>query len=421
MNQIRGTIGRWQGAGLMATTLLGTGVFILPQITVNKAGVGAVFAWALLTLAIVPVTLVFARLASHFPHAAGPAYFVERAFGRVAGRTIGLIFLLVIPLGSPAAILMTFEFVNALVPMSGWGQVCAELVVIACLLLLNLKGIQVSAKLQFALTLGVVAVVMSLFSAAGIQGAQLSVVTQQELPEFSLVMAAVGIGFWSFLGVEAMTHLANDFKSPARDMVPAMMIGTVLVGLVYMACTLLLLAFPNDANVAMIGAFDQLLGGYGAQVIGILGIASGLATVNVYCASASRLMWSFSQEGILPRYFQQLNRHGVPVRALSTILLVMAIVMVMTYVGGYQLEHLIAWSNGVFVIIYLMSMLAAAKLLPRHNWPLVIVGSIFCLLIGVALGQDMLYAIAVMLIAAPFLWWQKQHIARKQQNAAEPI
>ncbi len=40
----------------MATTLLGTGVFILPQMTVAKAGSGALLAWALLTLAIIPVT-----------------------------------------------------------------------------------------------------------------------------------------------------------------------------------------------------------------------------------------------------------------------------------------------------------------------------------------------------------------------------
>lgn len=75
MEHIKGTIGRWQGAGLMATTLLGTGVFILPQMTLAKAGTSALWAWALLTLAIIPVTLVFGRLASRFPHAAGPAFF----------------------------------------------------------------------------------------------------------------------------------------------------------------------------------------------------------------------------------------------------------------------------------------------------------------------------------------------------------
>jgi len=111
-----------------------------------------------------------------------------------------------------------------------------------------------------------------------------------------LVMAAAGIAFWSFLGVEAMTHLANDFNDPGKNMVPAMLIGTVLVGLVYLARTALLLSTSSALNsgLAMVTAFDRLLG-YGAQVIGILGIAAGLATVNVYTASVSRLIWNFSR------------------------------------------------------------------------------------------------------------------------------
>ncbi|MCJ8297740.1 MAG: hypothetical protein MJK13_02235 [Pseudomonadales bacterium] len=64
MSNATATIGRWHGAGLMATTLLGTGVFILPQITVEIAGAGALWAWLLLPLAIIPVPLVFGRLAS---------------------------------------------------------------------------------------------------------------------------------------------------------------------------------------------------------------------------------------------------------------------------------------------------------------------------------------------------------------------
>ena len=64
MQQTTGTIGRWQGAGLMATTLLGTGIFILPQRTINIAANGALWAWILLTFAIIPVTLVFGQLSS---------------------------------------------------------------------------------------------------------------------------------------------------------------------------------------------------------------------------------------------------------------------------------------------------------------------------------------------------------------------
>ncbi|MBB1360880.1 MULTISPECIES: L-methionine/branched-chain amino acid transporter [unclassified Shewanella] len=419
MNQMTATIGRWQGAGLMATTLLGTGVFILPQMTIEVAGSGSLLAWLLLTVAIIPVALVFGLLASRFPHAAGPAYFIEKAFGATAGRTIGLIFLLVIPIGAPAAILMTFQFLEALISISGLGQLVAELLIVAVLLLLNIKGIQVSAKLQFALTLLIVSVVAILFGASGLNVDQLQTFAHGSHPQFSGVMLAMGIGFWSFLGIEAMTHLASDFRQPEKDLLPAMMMGTVLVGVIYLACTFLLLMVPTEGDgLAMISAFDYLLsntflGGYGAYIIGVLGIASGLATVNVYAASAARLLWSFSKEGILPRYFDKLNPHGVPFRALFAILGAMAVVIIVTFYSTQELEDLIAWSNGVFVIIYLLAMLSAAKLLSKRYLPLVIAGCLFCVGLGIALGSNMIYAIVLVLVIAPFMWWQKAHLTRK--------
>ncbi|MBB1476025.1 MULTISPECIES: L-methionine/branched-chain amino acid transporter [Shewanella] len=419
MNQMNATIGRWQGAGLMATTLLGTGVFILPQMTIEVAGSASLLAWLLLTVAIIPVALVFGLLASRFPHASGPAYFIEKAFGATAGRTIGLIFLLVIPIGAPAAILMTFQFLEALISISGLGQLAAELLIVAVLLLLNIKGIQVSAKLQFMLTLLIVAVVAILFGASGLNVGQLENFAHSSHPQFSGVMLAMGIGFWSFLGIEAMTHLASDFRQPDKDLLPAMMMGTVLVGVIYLACTFLLLMVPTEgAGLAMISAFDYLLSntflsGYGAYIIGILGIASGLATVNVYAASAARLLWSFSKEGILPRYFDKLNPHGVPFRALFAILGSMAVVIVVTYFSSQELEDLIAWSNGVFVIIYLLAMLSAAKLLSKRYLPLVIAGCVFCIGLGIALGSNMIYATVLVLVIAPFMFWQKAHLTRK--------
>ncbi|PKG79027.1 L-methionine/branched-chain amino acid transporter [Shewanella sp. Actino-trap-3] len=419
MNLMTATIGRWQGAGLMATTLLGTGVFILPQMTIEVAGSGSLLAWLLLTVAIIPVALVFGLLASRFPHAAGPAYFIEKAFGATAGRTIGLIFLLVIPIGAPAAILMTFQFLDALVSISGIGQLAAELLIVVVLLLLNIKGIQVSAKLQFALTLLIVTVVAILFGASGLNVDQLQTFAHTSHPQFSGVMLAMGIGFWSFLGIEAMTHLAGDFRQPDKDLLPAMMMGTVLVGIIYLACTFLLLMVPTEGDgLAMISAFDYLLSntvlsGYGGYIIGVLGIASGLATVNVYAASAARLLWSFSKEGIVPRYFDKLNPHGVPFRALFAILGSMAVVIVVTFYGAHELEDLIAWSNGVFVIIYLLAMLSAAKLLSKRYLPLVVAGCLFCIGLGIALGSNMIYAIVMVIVVAPFMWWQKAHLTRK--------
>ncbi|MEW6983177.1 L-methionine/branched-chain amino acid transporter [Colwelliaceae bacterium 6471] len=411
-------IGRLHGAGLLATTLLGTSVFILPQMTIAIAGQGAIIAWLILTIAILPVALVFARLAALFPHAAGPAYFVEKAFGAVAGRTIGLIFLLVVPLGAPAALLMTYQFIGALIHLSPTNQLFTQLGLLAVIFALNYRGIQVSAKLQFALTIAIVTVVILLFSANGMQSTTPAIILPTAGVSHHLILAAAGLAFWSFLGVEAMAHLANDFEDPQKDLTPAMMIGTVIVGLIYLACTVLLLIVPTQSNVGMVEIFDKLLGGYGAQVIGILGIAGGLATVNVYTASVARLAWSFSQDGVLPRYFSTHNRYGVPERALTTLLLIMAVVLIMTSLSGKDLADLIAWSNGVFVIIYLASMFAAIKLLDKSNWPLIVLGCVFCVMLIWGLGWQMMYAILLLMITSPLLWWQRHHQQMKKVSVS---
>jgi amino acid efflux transporter len=397
-------IGRLQGGALLATTLLGTSVFILPQMTINIAQFEAIWAWVLLTIAILPVALIFAKLSAKYPHAAGPAYFIEQAFGPVWGRTIGMSFLFVVPLGTPAAILMTLQFVDALIPLSSMGILFAELIILLTLFGLNYKGVQLSATLQLALTIAITFVVLMLIVLAQGQDniATMPTLTMNEFP----VLSAAGIAFWSFLGIEAMSHLAHEFKNPERDLVPAIFIGTLLVGLIYIGCTWLQLHFDSETPLALVGIFQQLTGLDGKVLIGVLGIAGGLATVNVYTASLARLAWSFAQQGILPKYLCKQNKYGVPISALNTLLFVMAIVLALTLVTGIDLEDLIRYVNGVFILIYLGSMMAAYKLLSKNTRVFTLMGFGFCAAIIVGLGLNMLYAVAVLAITFPFIRWQ---------------
>ncbi|MGJ8680634.1 L-methionine/branched-chain amino acid transporter [Paraglaciecola sp.] len=421
MNKHNNKIGRWQGAALLATTLLGTSVFILPQLTIGIAGSGALLAWIGLMLAIIPVALIFGQLAGKYPHAAGPAYFVEKAFGIIAGRTVGMIFLLAVPLGAPAAILMTLQFVDSLITMQPVFQWLTQLSILILIFLLNYRGVQISAKVQLGLTLIIIAVVILLFGQSETNNLGLAVDNLPNSPiNINLVMAAAGVAFWSFLGVEAMTHLANDFENPEKDLVPALIIGCVIVGLIYIACTYLLLLHPNHNNLAMVGVFNQLLGAYGAQIIGLLGIAGGIATVNVYTASLARLAWSFSNEGVLPTYFKKLNYYGIPERALNTLLIIMAVVITATFITGTHLEDLITWVNGVFVLIYLVSMLAAAKLLNRNQTPLILLGCLFCFALMWGLGWKMLYAFILIGLTAPLLYWQTRAFKKETLVYSNP-
>jgi amino acid efflux transporter len=409
-------IGLWQGAALLATTLLGTGVFILPQLSIQFAGASALPAWLLLTLLSVPITIVFAKLASVLPHAAGPAHFVAEAFGSLAGRLTGLLFMLVVPLGASAAMMMTFSFIA---PWLGTqAALPVELGLLLLLWLLNRRGFQLSARLQLALTLAIVAVVLLMlagfvyFTPSSAQPLQMWP-QQTQLAGFS---AALAIGFWSFLGVEAMTHLAQDFRDPKRHLLPALLLGLLLVGLIYLGCSylLLVLAAPGE-NLSMAQGFDRLFGSGGILLIGVLGLCSGLATVNVYTASVARLCQSFSAAGVLPALLAPLNRYQMPQRALSFMLSLMAMVLLGSAWFGAGLEDLIGWVNGVFVLIYLASMAAALRLLSRRYQPLAWISLVVCAAVAWILGMAMLYALLIVLLGWPLLYWQQQWQQRRLQ------
>lgn len=409
-----GKLGKWQGAGLLATTLLGTSVFILPQMTIAIAGDKAIWSWVLLTLFMLPVALVFARLAAIFPHAGGPANFVELAFGKVYGQSIGLIFLLVVPLGGPAALIMTYQFIDSLLHLNGLSALFVQYGFLLVIYALNIKGVSVSAAFQLSLTLVISAVVL-LLTASYFGFYEPSSNTESALVyginnNYHLLFSAAALAFWSFLGIEAMAHLSADFKRPKQDLVPAIIIGTLVVGLIYIACTFLVFHTPSTTPLRMIGVFNTLLGGYGEWVIGVLGVAGGIATVNVYTASCSKLMWSFSQQAVLPGHYNKLNRYGSAHVALRHLTLLMALIITITHVFDLDLEILVGLCNGVFVLIYLASMLAAFKLLGRRFRLMISLGCLVCGILAISLGWQMIYALVLISVVSPILKWRNSKL-----------
>lgn len=413
MSQLNKQISRNQGIGLLATTLLGTGVFILPQLTVDIAGHDALYSWAGLTMAILPIVWVFAKLASLYSHAAGPAYFVEKGFGSLAGRVIGLLFVFAVPIGASAAMMMVMEFMQLMFEFSSDASFYTQLLLLFSIWLLNIRGIKLSATIQLILTLAITTIVIAMIGAFSVSS-PIATTSADVNINTSLVLLAAGVAFWSFLGIEAVSHFSAEFKNPQQDFVPAMLIGTVLVGLLYIACVWLVLAQPHLESSAMVTAFDQIFGQGGRWVIGVLGVTAGLATINVYVGGVARLCWSLSKEAVLPKYLAQLNHHQVPQNAANIVTVTMALVITLQHALGLPFELFLSWTNGVFVIIYAASMLAACKLLARKYLAASLCGLLTCCAIGVGLGDSMLYAIIATLIIYPLLVLQQKRHQHKQ-------
>lgn len=74
MAHLKQHIGLWQGTGLLVSTLLGSGVFIVPAMTASLAGSWSLLAWVLMGILILPIVFTFASLGKRYPDAGGTAF-----------------------------------------------------------------------------------------------------------------------------------------------------------------------------------------------------------------------------------------------------------------------------------------------------------------------------------------------------------
>lgn len=120
MSRLQKELGLLQGIGLLATSLLGTGIFVVPATAAAMAGRSSLWAWLLLILLVLPIAFTFARLGRRYPHAGGAPHLIGLAFGPGAERFSAFLFLAVLPVGLPAALNIASGFWHALLVMNAW-------------------------------------------------------------------------------------------------------------------------------------------------------------------------------------------------------------------------------------------------------------------------------------------------------------
>lgn len=242
MNELKKELGLVQGVILLTTSLLGTGVFALPELAALAAGDISLWAWPLLIILIFPIAIVFAVLGRHFPHAGGVAHFVGMAFGPRLQRVISWLFLSVIPVSFPAALHIAVGFGQALFGWQSEQLLFGELGTLGLLWFMGSRGASSSANLQAIIAGLIIALIAAILWKGAIKPADITFPAANEIT-FSRLCTALAIMFWGFVGIEAFTHLSSEFKNPERDFPRALIIGLMLAGSIYWTCTAVVLHF----------------------------------------------------------------------------------------------------------------------------------------------------------------------------------
>ncbi|MEQ9724006.1 L-methionine/branched-chain amino acid transporter [Pseudomonas sp. WHRI 8822A] len=421
MSRLNKELGLLQGVGLLSTSLLGTGVFVIPALAATAAGEISLWAWLLLIVLILPMAFTFAQLGRHYPHAGGAPHLIGRAFGAPMERTSAWLFLAVIPVGLPAALNIASGFWHALFALSDLAILAIQLATLGIILLLGQRPARTSGSVQIVIALAIVATIALIWFKGDLPHAE-----QPLLPplagNWQLLPVALGVMFWCFVGIEAFTHLGEEFRNPQRDFPLALVLGVLLAGLVYWACSVAVLSFHAYGDARTDAAslplmLDVLLGDQARWLSASIGYLACFASMNVYIQGFSRLIWSLADEGKLPRALAVRNANGVPARALLLVVLSCALSATLIWALALPLDQLIRYANGNFIVIYLLSM-AAGWLLLRGLWRwLAGLSTLLCLGLLLTLGLDALYAVCLL---AGLLLIDRLQLSRRAALSALP-
>jgi len=411
MSGLKQELGLAQGVGLLSTSLLGTGVFAVPALAALAAGDNSLWAWPALIVLVFPIAIVFALLGRHYPSAGGVAHFVGLAFGPRLARVTGWLFLSVIPVGLPAALHIATGFGQSLFGWHDSQLLLAELGTLAIIWWIGSRGARSSANLQTLVAIMIVALIAAIWIYGDITLATIPfpALVDVDTPQ---LFAALSVMFWCFVGLEAFAHLASEFKQPERDFPRALMIGLLLAGTVYWACTVLVLHFTaysadRAAATSLPDIVVQLFGVKALWIACVIGYLACFASLNIYIQSFARLVWSQAQH--LPDgYLARLSANQIPRNALNAVIGCCMLSTLGIYLLDINLDALIVYANGIFIIIYLLCMLAGCRLLTGRYRALAALGGVLCLLLLAMVGWKSLYAI--IMLATLWLFLPKRRV-----------
>ena len=326
---LRRSLGPWNLTALGIGSIVGTGIFVLtgPAAAMN-AGPSLVLSMVISAIGCAFAGLCYAEFASMVP-VAGSAYtYAYATIGEIVAWIIGWDLILEYALSaSTVAVGWSGYFVSLLrdlgIPLSaGITQAPFNLpamLVVGLVMLLLLIGIKESADANTVLVLvkGTVLIVFVVAGARYVQHANLTPFIPPNTGHFgefgwSGVLRGAGLMFFAYIGFDAVSTAAQEARNPARDM-PIGILGSLAI------CTVLyifvVLVLVGIVPYSTLNVPDPLAVGIDATpmtwfkpVIKGAALLGLFSTMLVQLLGQTRVFYSMSQDGLLPRSFATVHR-----------------------------------------------------------------------------------------------------------------
>jgi len=352
---------------LYMSSVLGSGVLVLPGLAAQIAGPASLVAWITLSLISYPLAYTFASLSARKPESGGVYSFARESLGPGAANAVGWLFILWYVTGAPAVTVIAASYLAYAFPLDR-----TEIFLIAGILtlgafLVNYRGIVVSSRVQLAVIIAIVGLLITavVASAASVNPANFT-------PFFPNGFVPIGVSaaliFWSYLGYENVSNVAEEFKNPEKDFHRSILFSVIVIGLLYISVAIATIgtkAYAAGGSVAPFAVMlSNALGIYGAVGTAVLAVIIIFGTMNAYTTGISRVIYATAKDGGLPRLFDRVNpKTQVPDRSLMLLLGLSWLTLAIFYAFNVLLETELLIPSGAAIIVYIIGSSSGIRLL----------------------------------------------------------
>lgn len=349
--------------------IIGAGLFVGSGSVINATGPGAIVSYAVAGLLVIFLMRMLGEMAAANPDSGSFSTYARQAIGPWAGYTVGWLYwffwLIVIAIEATAGGAIMNQWVPT-VPIWAWSLILTFL-----LTLTNIFSVKSFGEFEYWFAMiKVAAIVVFMLVGLGIlfqwipgtNSPGLSNLTGNGglMPNgFSSVFVGVVTVIFSYFGAEIAAIAASESEDPVKSTTTAInsVVWRILIFYIGSVSILVLLLPWNSAELLTSPYVTMLeMAGIpgGAQIMNAVVLVAVLSCLNSALYTNSRMLYSLAKKGDAPKMLLQLNKHGVPVRAvwLSTVLAYVCAVF--SFVSPDKLFlFLVNASGAIALIVYL--------------------------------------------------------------------
>ena len=329
-SELRRAIGLPQAIAMVVGTIIGASIFVQPsEITGEVPSISGIFlVWLAAGVLTFFGALVCAELASIFTQTGGVYVYLKEAYSPSIGFLWGWAMFWSIHSGIIAAIAVIFaRYTHYFIPLGNSGIKVVSIGVILVISAVNYMGVKQGSTVQTLFTLGkVIAIVLIVILgfAVGSKTPEHFVIgdlanTDVSVNSFFLALVAA---LFAFGGWHMVTYNAEETIEPRKTIPRALMLGTLIVTLCYMALNAVYMyVLPLDkvasSDQIAADAADVLLGSGGGSFMSALVIFSTFGALSGIILCGPRVYYSMAKDGLFFRWVGAIHpRYRTPHRAI---------------------------------------------------------------------------------------------------------